>query len=96
LIGCLRRQVDQLFESIKRIDGVIGQVPLVIARLQSLQRVHEAGATFVDDFQKLQSQQVAISNLLANQSVSIKQVRILMILFGFAFRCSLFPFLSME
>ncbi len=63
-----------MFESISKLDGIITALPTVIARLQSLQRISEAGAAFLDDTQKIEAQQAEIGSLLTSQQASVTRV----------------------
>eukprot|EP00300_Choanocystis_sp_HF-7_P017679 c19798_g1_i1.p3 GENE.c19798_g1_i1~~c19798_g1_i1.p3 ORF type:complete len:195 (-),score=65.60 c19798_g1_i1:1305-1889(-) len=68
------KKIETLFDLVTKVDGVLTEIPTLIARLQSLQRVHEMGAAFVSNVERLQTQQAAITQTLTAQGVAVKEV----------------------
>jgi len=65
-----------MYEMMKRSDATVKQLPLIIAKLQSLKQVHGEAGSITQTIKQLQNQQGEITTLLKSHNGLLEQVHV--------------------
>jgi len=65
-----------MYEMMKRSDATVKQLPLIIAKLQSLKPVHGEASSITQTIKQLQNQQEVITTLLKSHNGLLDQVHL--------------------
>lgn len=67
-------QVNEVYEMMARADATVQQLPVIIARLQSLRPLHEESLTFAQTLRQLHQQQSKIVQMLSSHNAHLIKV----------------------